>query len=190
MLFAYGAAGVDDAMGLYDAVAHAFIDKSRRLLTDDYLVKIERSLDHLTDEDIWWRPNEASNSIGNLMLHLRGNVTMWIIGGVGRLPFERQVQPLPVLVPRVLRGTRAGSDPGSAPSPRERPVRFTRPGIERGHARAPLDHDHVADAVEGRPQLGERFVGRDNIVGMYRDLPSKPTTTWRSVLKSSGPQVR
>ena len=54
--------------------------------------KIERCLDRLGDADIWWRPNEASNSIGNLILHLCGNVTMWIIGGVGRLPFERNRQ--------------------------------------------------------------------------------------------------
>ena len=63
-----------------------------RLITADYVPKIERCLDGLSDDDIWWRPNEASNSIGNLVLHLCGNVTMWIIGGVGALPFERNRQ--------------------------------------------------------------------------------------------------
>ena len=75
-----------------DAVALAFLEKSRSLLTSDYLPKIERCLDRVTGADIWWRPNEASNSIGNLILHLCGNVTMWIIGGVGALPFERHRQ--------------------------------------------------------------------------------------------------
>jgi uncharacterized damage-inducible protein DinB len=75
-----------------DAVGLAFLDKSRNLVTSDYVPKIERCLDHLSDDDIWWRPNEASNSIGNLILHLCGNVTMWIIGGVGALPFERHRQ--------------------------------------------------------------------------------------------------
>lgn len=75
-----------------DQIALAFLDKSSRLLTDDYLPKIERCLDRLDDADVWWRPNEASNSIGNLVLHLCGNVTMWILGGVGRLPFERNRQ--------------------------------------------------------------------------------------------------
>lgn len=37
------------------------------------------------------------------------------------------------------------------------------------------------DAVEGRPQLGERFVGRDNIVGMYRSVPGKPRVAWRTI---------
>lgn len=75
-----------------DQISRAFIDKSRSLLVSDYGPKIGRCLDSLTDDDIWWRPNEASNSIGNLILHLCGNVTMWIIGGVGRLPFERNRQ--------------------------------------------------------------------------------------------------
>lgn len=75
-----------------DAIALLFLEKSRNLITSDYVPKIERCLDRLTDNDIWWRPNEASNSIGNLILHLCGNVTMWIIGGVGALPFERHRQ--------------------------------------------------------------------------------------------------
>jgi len=72
--------------------SRVFLDKSRSLLTSGYIPKIERCLGQLTDHDIWWRPNEASNSIGNLLLHLSGNVTMWILGGVGRQPFERHRQ--------------------------------------------------------------------------------------------------
>ena len=75
-----------------DSVALAFVQKSRSLISSDYAPKIERCLDRLSDEDVWWRPNEASNSIGNLILHLCGNVTMWIIGGIGALPFERHRQ--------------------------------------------------------------------------------------------------
>ena len=37
------------------------------------------------------------------------------------------------------------------------------------------------DAVEGRPQSGERFVGRTNIMGMLHALPSEPTISWRSI---------
>jgi uncharacterized damage-inducible protein DinB len=73
-------------------IAREFLEKSRNLILTDYVPKIERSLAPLSDDDIWWRPNEASNSIGNLILHLCGNVTMWIIGGVGKLPFERNRQ--------------------------------------------------------------------------------------------------
>ena len=75
-----------------DAVALAFVEKSRSLISSDYVPKIERCLDTLSLDDIWWRSNEASNSIGNLVLHLCGNVTMWIVGGIGGLPFERHRQ--------------------------------------------------------------------------------------------------
>jgi len=63
--------------------AQAFISKSRSLLCDEYLPKIELCLEKLTDEQIWWRPNPESNSIGNLLLHLSGNARQWIICGVG-----------------------------------------------------------------------------------------------------------
>ena len=38
---------------------------------------------------IWWRPNEESNSIGNLVLHLCGNARQWIVCGVGGAPSAR-----------------------------------------------------------------------------------------------------
>jgi uncharacterized damage-inducible protein DinB len=64
-------------------VSQAFIDEARRLLTGDYLPKIERCLETLNDEQIWWRPNAESNSIGNLLLHLAGNARQWIVSGLG-----------------------------------------------------------------------------------------------------------
>ena len=73
-------------------VAQTFLGESRQYLRGAYLTAIERSLAPLTDAQIWWRPNEASNSIGNLILHLSGNVRQWIIGGVGRRPNERNRQ--------------------------------------------------------------------------------------------------
>lgn len=73
-------------------VARVFVEKSAGLLRKDYLPKIERCLEKLGPEDIWWRPGEASNSIGNLMLHLSGNVRQWIVGGVGRRAHDRRRQ--------------------------------------------------------------------------------------------------
>ena len=60
-----------------------FIARSRYHLVDDFLPKIERCLERLSDEQIWWRANEQSNSIGNLVLHLCGNARQWIVCGVG-----------------------------------------------------------------------------------------------------------
>ena len=64
-------------------VASSFVSHARTLLATDYLPKIERCLEVLTDEQIWWRANETSNSIGNLLLHLSGNARQWIVAGLG-----------------------------------------------------------------------------------------------------------
>lgn len=67
----------------------AFLAQSREYLTGHYLPKILAALDNLSEEDLWWRPNEASNSAGNLLLHLAGNIRQWIVNGVGGVPGER-----------------------------------------------------------------------------------------------------
>jgi uncharacterized damage-inducible protein DinB len=70
-------------------VARAFIDRALDFLIQEYLPKIERCLEHLTDEQIWWHPNAASNSIGNLILHLCGNARQWIVSGLGNEADQR-----------------------------------------------------------------------------------------------------
>jgi uncharacterized damage-inducible protein DinB len=60
-----------------------FIKRSRYHLSEDFLPKIERCVALLSDEQLWWRPNEESNSIGNLLLHLSGNARQWIVSGLG-----------------------------------------------------------------------------------------------------------
>lgn len=67
-----------------------FISYCRRRLKSEYLPKIERCLNELTDDDIWWRPHETGNSIGNLILHLCGNMRQWIISGLGEAPDVRE----------------------------------------------------------------------------------------------------
>jgi uncharacterized damage-inducible protein DinB len=63
--------------------ANAFIAKARLLLKEEFLPKLERCLERLSDEEVWRRANEESNSIGNLLLHLAGNARQWIVCGVG-----------------------------------------------------------------------------------------------------------
>lgn len=73
-------------------VGQRFLQESALFLKDVYLPKIERCVEQLTDENLWWRPNEESNSIGNLILHLSGNVRQWILSGVGEQPDARKRQ--------------------------------------------------------------------------------------------------
>jgi uncharacterized damage-inducible protein DinB len=67
----------------------AFLAEARLHLREDYLPKIERCLEHLTDAQVWWRASERSNSVGNLLLHLEGNLRQWIICGAGGAPDAR-----------------------------------------------------------------------------------------------------
>jgi len=71
------------------SVSEAFIHRAINFLATEYLPKIERCLERLTDEQIWWRANEESNSIGNLVLHLCGNARQWIVCGLGAQPDKR-----------------------------------------------------------------------------------------------------
>jgi uncharacterized damage-inducible protein DinB len=61
-----------------------FLAHSRYLLGTEYRTKLAQALEGLPPESLWWRPNPESNSIGNLLLHLSGNVRQWIVGGVGK----------------------------------------------------------------------------------------------------------
>jgi uncharacterized damage-inducible protein DinB len=70
-------------------VSRVFIQKARELLKQEYLPKIERCLEKLTDEQIWWRSGPETNSIGNLLLHISGNARQWIVCGLGGKPDKR-----------------------------------------------------------------------------------------------------
>lgn len=66
-----------------------FLDISRRNLLDQYWAGTCHCLDVLTEEQVWWRPNATSNSIGNLLLHLNGNVQQWLVAPLGGRAVER-----------------------------------------------------------------------------------------------------
>ncbi len=56
---------------------------------NQYEARIETCLDKLTDEQIWSRGAETQNAVGNLVLHLCGNLGQWILSGVGGAPDHR-----------------------------------------------------------------------------------------------------
>ena len=73
-----------------DARLHTlFLQYSRTKLADQYWPRLRSSIESLNEEQIWWRPNEASNSIGNMVLHLDGNVRQWLISSFRRLEDTR-----------------------------------------------------------------------------------------------------
>jgi hypothetical protein len=67
-------------MPIEDAeIAGLFLKFSREKLIGQFWPRLRSTVEPLTEEQVWWRPNEASNSIGNLILHLNGNVKQWLV---------------------------------------------------------------------------------------------------------------
>ncbi len=73
----------------HEPIERYFIDCCRTKLVREYLPKIIQSIEPLTEEDIWWRAHETNNSIGNLMLHLSGNIRQWVVQHLGGKDFRR-----------------------------------------------------------------------------------------------------
>lgn len=67
-----------------------FLDFSRHKLLDQYWPRLRHCVESLTDEQVWWRPNPSTNSVGNLLLHLNGNVTQWLVAPFNRLEDTRE----------------------------------------------------------------------------------------------------
>jgi uncharacterized damage-inducible protein DinB len=76
--------------GSAQTVGDEFVDASRVFLRQDFLPKLLHCLNAMTDDQIWWRPNEQSNSVGNLVLHLCGNLKQWIVASLGGQTFQRE----------------------------------------------------------------------------------------------------
>jgi len=51
--------------------------------------QIRSCIEELSEEQLWWRPNAQSNSVGNLVLHVCGAVQHFLCRGVGGLEYER-----------------------------------------------------------------------------------------------------
>ncbi|MFD0861979.1 DinB family protein [Sungkyunkwania multivorans] len=56
---------------------------------DESTRMIKRALSEIGEAGVWVRPNHVSNSIGNLILHLCGNIGQYAIASLGELPDDR-----------------------------------------------------------------------------------------------------
>jgi uncharacterized damage-inducible protein DinB len=70
-------------------LADLFLSRSRYWLTKEYPIKLRHCVNALPTAMVWARPNASLNSVGNLLVHLTGNVTEWILGGVGGQTISR-----------------------------------------------------------------------------------------------------
>lgn len=62
-----------------------FLAFSREKLIGQYWPRLRSCVESLSEEQTWWRPNAASNSVGNLLLHLNGNDYQWLIASFRHL---------------------------------------------------------------------------------------------------------
>src|SRR6476469_337245 len=72
-----------------DEVASLVLDALRVRVTKVFPEHIRECLDKLSDDEIWSRPNEQSNSVGNLVLHLTGSLNHYLNHLLGTLEFRR-----------------------------------------------------------------------------------------------------
>lgn len=72
-----------------DPVSENFLQFSSGKLLEQYWPRLRQAVEPLTLEQVWWRPNAASNSIGNLVLHLNGNVGQWLVASFNRMEDTR-----------------------------------------------------------------------------------------------------
>ncbi|MDH3243757.1 MAG: DUF1572 domain-containing protein [Saprospiraceae bacterium] len=79
-------------MEALDQYHQALISEVRRRLVKECSERTLKCLGLLSEQEIWYRPNEHSNSVGNLVLHLCGNVRQWLFSTLGGKPDIRQRQ--------------------------------------------------------------------------------------------------
>jgi hypothetical protein len=65
-----------------DEFGRAYIEWCRFRLMNQYWPRIERCVSLLTETDVWWRQHEPNNSVGNLLLHLTGNLGQFVLAAI------------------------------------------------------------------------------------------------------------
>jgi hypothetical protein len=67
----------------------AALTSLRARITRVFPAQVREAVSKLTDDQLWWRPNEESNSVGNLVLHLSGSLNLYLNHNLGGIPYER-----------------------------------------------------------------------------------------------------
>ena len=76
-------------MGPTNEIINSAMASLRARITLVLPTQIRDCLDLLDDGQIWWRPNEQSNSIGNLMLHVTGSLNHFLNRNLGGIEYYR-----------------------------------------------------------------------------------------------------
>ncbi|MCX6133395.1 MAG: DUF1572 family protein [Ignavibacteriales bacterium] len=66
-----------------------YVEWCRFRLLNQYWPRVQKCVEELSQDDIWWRGHETNNSVGNLLLHLTGNLNQFVLAGIGGAPDTR-----------------------------------------------------------------------------------------------------
>ena len=73
----------------YQTIDQGFLNEARQTLISS-LERIEHCVGQLDNDGVWHRSSSHVNAIGNLLLHLHGNIGQWLLTGVGGAPDTRR----------------------------------------------------------------------------------------------------
>ena len=76
-------------METHSALGAYALEALRVRVTKVLPAQIRSCVEKLNDEQLWWRPNEQTNSVGNLVLHVSGAAMHFLCRGVGKFEYER-----------------------------------------------------------------------------------------------------
>lgn len=72
-----------------NGISSLALEALRTRITKVLPAQIRSCIEQLSEEQLWWRPNRHSNSVGNLVLHVRGALLHFLCRGVGGLEYQR-----------------------------------------------------------------------------------------------------
>lgn len=72
-----------------DSLESVALEALRSRITRIIPAQIKSCVEELNEEQLWWRPNEQTNSVGNLVLHLSGSMRHYLSRGVGGFEYNR-----------------------------------------------------------------------------------------------------
>ncbi|HWE36965.1 MAG TPA: DUF1572 family protein [Isosphaeraceae bacterium] len=153
------------------AIGAEFLGVARRHLAES-IGRVEHCVGQLDDAQVWWRPAAGLNAIGNLLLHLAGNLRQWVVAGVGGATDTRDrpaefAERGPIAKGELLRRLHAAVAEADAALAVLDPARLTEPRRIQGFDETALSatwHSlshltgHVQEIVlMTRLQLGDRY---------------------------------
>ena len=70
-------------------LASLTLEPIRARITQVLPTQVRAAVEKLSEEEMWWRPNEKSNSVGNLVLHISGSLNLYLNNNMGGITYER-----------------------------------------------------------------------------------------------------